>query len=56
MPAHGLRRAELFVIEPDMTTLAAHAAKSLPDLTLHPEDVPVPYGLTYTPAPRVRGR
>jgi hypothetical protein len=51
MPAPDLRRAELFFIEPDMTTLAAYAATSLPDLTLYPEDVPTPYGLMYSPEP-----
>ncbi|MGQ0844338.1 MAG: hypothetical protein ACT4QF_09390 [Sporichthyaceae bacterium] len=51
MPAQDLRRAELFFVEPDMTTLAAHAAKSLPDLTLYPQDLPTPCGVMYSPEP-----
>jgi hypothetical protein len=51
LTAEGLRRAELFFIEPDLAELAAHAAKSLPDLTLEPEDLPAPCGLMYSPEP-----
>ena len=51
MSADGLARAELFYIEPDMATLAAHAATSLPDLTLEPDDLPTPAGVMYSPEP-----
>lgn len=49
--AEALRRAGLFFVEPDMAKLAAHAAKSLPDLTLEPRDLPAPCGVLYSPEP-----
>lgn len=36
--------AELFYVSADMTDLARHAADSLTDYRLHPEDLPAPVG------------
>lgn len=44
-----LRAADLYYVEPDMMELAIHAAKTLPDFNLLPEDLPSPSGSSTAP-------
>lgn len=41
----GLRASELFYVTADMTALAHHAATSLTDFEMRPEDLPAPVGM-----------
>ncbi|MEU3399386.1 hypothetical protein [Streptomyces filamentosus] len=43
--AAGLRAAELFYVTSDMTALAHHAATTLTDFEMRPEDLPAPVGM-----------
>ncbi|MFD8497297.1 hypothetical protein [Amycolatopsis sp. NPDC059657] len=43
--AAQLPAAELFYVSADMTNLARHAADTLTDYRLHPEDLPAPVGI-----------
>lgn len=47
--------AELFYVSSDMTDLARHAATSLTDYRLHPDDLPAPVGLMVYEHPPVDG-
>ncbi|WP_218579046.1 hypothetical protein [Phytohabitans houttuyneae] len=46
-----LRKADLFYVSEQMTTLAVAAGRSLPEFTLMPEDLPSPSGLVYFAKP-----
>jgi hypothetical protein len=50
-----LPAAELFYVSADMTDLARHAATTLTDYRLHPEDLPAPVGLMVYERPPVEG-
>ncbi|MFC3450799.1 hypothetical protein [Amycolatopsis speibonae] len=47
--------AELFYVSADLTDLASHAATTLTDYRLHPEDLPAPVGLMVYEHPPVAG-
>ncbi len=47
--------ADLFFVSADMTDLARHAATTLTDYRLHPEDLPAPIGLMIYEHPPVEG-
>ncbi|HYS38753.1 MAG TPA: hypothetical protein VEO01_24290 [Pseudonocardiaceae bacterium] len=51
--AAQLPAAELFFVSEDMTALARHAATTLTDYRLHPEDLPAPVGLMVYATPPV---
>ena len=53
--AAQLPAAELFYVSDDMTELAGHAATTLTDYRLHPEDLPAPIGLMVYAHPPVTG-
>ncbi|MFB7544999.1 hypothetical protein ACFC0N_34465 [Streptomyces zaomyceticus] len=53
--AAGLRAAELFYVTSDMTALAHHAAKSLTDHEMRPQDLPAPVGMLVFEDPPMRG-
>jgi hypothetical protein len=53
--AAQLPAAELFYVSDDMTELAGHAATTLTDYRLHPEDLPAPIGLMVYAHPPVAG-
>lgn len=46
-----LRGTELFYVSPEMMQLAVHAARSIPDFSVQPEDLPAPDGFLYSPEP-----
>lgn len=46
-----LRGTELFYVSPEMMELAVHAAQSIPDFSVQPEDLPTPDGFLYSPEP-----
>ncbi|CRK57621.1 hypothetical protein [Alloactinosynnema sp. L-07] len=48
-----LPAAELFYVSDDMTELARHAATTLTDYRLHPEDLPAPVGILFYGHPPV---
>ncbi|GGN23782.1 hypothetical protein GCM10011609_76800 [Lentzea pudingi] len=50
-----LPASELFYVSSAMTELARHAASSLPDYRLHPEDLPSPVGFMVYAQPPVPG-
>lgn len=50
-----LPAAELFYVSADMTDLARHAADTLTDYRLHPEDLPAPIGVMAYEHPPVEG-
>ncbi|MEV5456527.1 hypothetical protein [Streptomyces sp. NPDC052535] len=52
--AAGLRAAELFYVTSDMTALAHHAAESLTDFEMRPEDLPAPVGMLAFEDPPLR--
>jgi hypothetical protein len=52
--AAGLRAAELFYVTSDMTALAHHAAASLTDFDMRPEDLPAPVGMLVFEDPPMR--
>lgn len=52
--AAGLRAAELFYATADMTALAHHAAQSLTDFEMRPEDLPAPVGMLAFEDPPMR--
>ncbi|KAB1128812.1 hypothetical protein F6X68_30190 [Micromonospora sp. AMSO12t] len=43
--ANHVENARIFWIDPDFTTLAAHAARDLPDVRIEPVEMPAPDGL-----------
>lgn len=45
--AARLAQSELFWVSGEMTELCVSAARSMPDWSLSPEDLPTPYGLIY---------
>lgn len=53
--AAQLPTAELFYVSSDMTELARHAATSLTDYRLHPEDLPAQVGLMVYEHPPIEG-
>jgi hypothetical protein len=53
--AAQLPATELFFVSEDMTELARHAATTLTDYRLHPEDLPAPVGLMVYATPPVPG-
>jgi hypothetical protein len=55
MLAAQLPAAELFYVSSNMTELARHAATTLTDYRLHPEDLPAPIGLMVYAHPPVDG-
>ncbi|MCF1592462.1 hypothetical protein [Streptomyces muensis] len=52
--AAGLRTAELYYVTSDMTALAHHAAQSLTDFEMRPEDLPSPVGMLAFEDPPMR--
>ncbi|MFD5882600.1 hypothetical protein [Streptomyces yangpuensis] len=52
--AAGLHAAELFYVTADMTALAHHAATSLTDFEMRPEDLPAPVGMLAFEDPPIR--
>ncbi|TQE33159.1 hypothetical protein [Streptomyces ipomoeae] len=52
--AAGLRAAELVYVTSDMTALAHHAAESLTDYEMRPEDLPAPVGMLAFEDPPMR--
>lgn len=53
--AAQLPAAELFYVSADMTDLARHAADTLTDYRLHPEDLPAQIGIVFYEHPPVEG-